>query len=240
MNSPCVSDLFDKVFLETYPYYGFDTIDKLRDNLLKSKLKLEVTDLGAGSKKFKNNHRSVQHLVKYNASPKKQGELLFRLVAYLKPQNIIELGTSLGLGTLYLAMPNPKAQVFTIEGCPEVAKVAGENFKSAQAKNITQKNGSFKDELPKLIHRLDKVDMVYFDGHHNYQATMAYFELCLLKASKSAVFIFDDIHWSKGMTKAWNQIAANTAVSVSFDFFDFGIAILNSDVEKMHGVIKWI
>jgi len=240
LNSPFVSDLFDKVFWETYPYYGFATIDNLRNNLLKSKLKIKVTDLGAGSKKFKSNQRSVRHLVKYNASPKKQGELLFRLVSYLKPQNIIELGTSLGLGTLYLAMPNPKAQVFTIEGCPEIAKVAEQNFKSVQAKNITQQIGSFKVELPKLINKLNKADLVYFDGHHDYQATMAYFELCLPKASKSAVFIFDDIHWSKGMTKAWNQITANSAVSVSFDFFDFGIAILNSDTEKLYGVVKWM
>ncbi len=235
-----VSDLFDKVFWESYPYYGFETIDILRDMLLRSKQKIAVTDLGAGSKKFKGNQRSVRHLVKYNASPKKQGELLFRLTAYLKPHNIIELGTSLGLGTLYLALPNSKARVFTIEGCPEIANVAAQSFKSVQAKNIKQQIGSFRDELPKLINKIDEVDLVYFDGHHDYHATMDYFHICLPKASKSAVFVFDDIHWSRGMTKAWGQISANPAVSVSLDFFDFGIAILNSDTEKMHGVVKWM
>lgn len=240
LNSPFASDLFDEFFCETYPYYAFVVIDKLRDSLLKSNDKIEVTDFGAGSKVFSNNKRSIRHLIKYNASSKEQGELLFRLVTYFKPQNIIELGTSLGLGTLYLALPNSRAHVFTIEGCPKIAKVAEQNFISAQAKNITQLVGSFKSELPKIINKLGKVDMVYFDGHHDYQATMDYFNICLPKAAVSAIFIFDDIHWSQGMTKAWSQIIAHSAVSVSFDFFDFGIAILNKDIEKLNGVVKWM
>lgn len=239
-NLPFVSDFFDKVIWEIYPYYSFAAIDKLRDSLLQSKQKIAVADLGAGSKKFKSHKRFVRHLVKYNASSKKQGELLFRLVAYFKPNNIIELGTSLGLGTLCLAMPNAKAHVFTIEGCPAIANIAAQSFKFAQAKNITQHIGSFISELPKIMNKLEKVDLVYFDGHHDYRATMEYFNICLPKASPLAIFVFDDIYWSKGMTKAWNEISANSAVSVSFDFFDFGIVILNSDMEKLHGVVKWM
>lgn len=239
-SSGFISDIFEKVFLETFPYYHFGTINKIRESLLKSSQKIEVTDLGAGSKKFSSSKRSVRHLIKYNASSKEQGELLFRLVAYCKPQHIIELGTSLGMGTLYLAMPNSKAHVFTIEGCPQIAKLAEQNFKSAQVKNITQQVGSFECQLPKIINKLDKVDLVYFDGHHDYQATLDYFNICLPKASPSAIFIFDDIHWSEGMTKAWSQIIAHPAVSFSLDFLDFGIVILNSDIEKQHGVVKWM
>ncbi|WP_142531583.1 O-methyltransferase [Saccharicrinis carchari] len=238
-NSSFISDVFDRVVWETYPYYNFTAISKIRTALLRSKQKFEITDLGAGSKKFKNNKRSVRHLVKYNASSKKQGELLFRMVAYFKPKTIIELGTSLGLGTLYLAMGNPSTRVHTIEGCPEIAKIAERNFKAEGIGNVTQHVGSFKNELPKLIHVLPALDMVYFDGHHDYMATLMYFNMCLPKASESALFIFDDIYWSAGMTKAWNQIIGHPSVAASFDFFDFGIVILKKDMEKIHGVVKW-
>lgn len=237
-NSDLAEEIAKYILYETSPFYHFKDIDEIRKDLLQSCKKIEVNDLGAGSRKFKTNKRSIQQLAKHNASSNRQGEIISRLVAYFKPKNIIELGTSLGIGTLYLALPNSSSQVFTIEGCPKVSSEAKQNFSIAQAHNIIQHTGSFEKKLPQVLNQLDKVDLVYFDGHHDYQATLNYFEKCLIKTSGLAVFIFDDIYWSEGMAKAWYEIKTHVKVSVSFDLYRFGIVVLNIPHVKESYVIK--
>ncbi len=239
IHPPFAFDLVRHDFYENDSYYHFDLIDKIRRDLLENRGKIDVNDLGAGSKKFSGKLRRISSLVKYNATPKNQGELISRLVVRFKPQNIIELGTSLGLGTLYLSMPNSKAKVFTVEGCSNIAAIAENTFRKAHVTNIYLTNDSFENALPKLLNEMDQVDMVYFDGNHSYDATISYFKMCLEKASDSALFIFDDIHWSKGMDQAWDEIIKNDKVSVSFDLFHLGIAIINKDVLKQHYIVKW-
>jgi predicted O-methyltransferase YrrM len=240
MISPSLAEeLINHVFYEELPYYHYHLINDIRNDLLQSRKQIVVSDLGAGSKKFNDNKRSIRGLVKYNASPRKQGELIARLVSFFKPELIIELGTSLGIGSLYLALPNSKAQIHTIEGCKNLAEQAGINFQIAQAKNIKQHIGNFREILPVVLKNMDGVDMVYFDGHHDYLATMDYFQVCLPKAAPGAVFIFDDIYWSEGMAKAWQEITAHASVAVSFDLFRFGIVILNKEIKKQHYVLNW-
>lgn len=239
IHPPFAFDLVRHIFYEKHRYYHFDVIDEIRMDLLQSQKKISITDFGAGSKKFKSKIRSIQHLIKYNATPTKQGELISRLITEFKPNNIIEFGTSLGIGTLYLALPNLKSNVYTIEGCPNVANEAGVNFSIAQVGHVHQYIGSFKEILPSILNEVDRVDMVYFDGHHDYQATLNYFNACLNKSSESALFIFDDIYWSPGMAKAWNEVIDHPQVSVSFDLFKFGIAVLNRDVKKQHYMVRW-
>ncbi|MCW3805558.1 O-methyltransferase [Plebeiibacterium marinum] len=239
IHPPFAFDLVRHLFYEKHSYYHFEVINEIREELAHDHTLVKVTDLGAGSKKFLHNDRKVKDILKYNATPKRQGELISRLVAMFKPQNIIELGTSLGVGTLYLAMPDSASKVFTIEGCPNISVLAGELFKKAGAHNITPISGSFNDELPIVLRQCQSVDMVYFDGHHDYQATLDYFSLCLEKASKSAIFIFDDIYWSRDMAQAWKEVVAHPQVSISFDLFRFGITILNKEVKKQHYMVRW-
>ncbi len=239
IHPPFAFDLVRHIFYDKHPYYHFEEIDQIRQELLNSNDKVIVKDLGSGSKKFADNSRKIKDLIKYNSTPKSQGELISRLIEEFKSKKIIELGTSLGIGTLYLAMQNSSSQVYTIEGCPNISVIARETFKKAGLTNVKQLVGSFESQLPEALNDLSEVDMVYFDGHHDYNATLKYFEMCLNKASKSALFIFDDIHWSKGMDEAWNKIVQNKRVSISFDLFRFGIAIIDKNVLKQHYIVKW-
>lgn len=239
IHPPFAFDLVRHYFFEKHPYYHFDEIEEIRQALLKNKQLIEIEDLGAGSKVFKSNKRKIGQIAKYNTTPKKQGELISRLVCCLKPKTIIELGTSLGIGTLYLAKPNSKAKVHTIEGCRNIAGVAQSTFAQGNIKNIEQHIGTFENQLPKVLQQLETIDMVYFDGHHGYDATINYFNICRPKASNSAIFIFDDINWSKEMNAAWTKIIEHPCVSISFDLFRFGIAILNLDVHKQNYKVSW-
>ncbi len=46
------------------------------------------------------------------------------------------------------------------------------------------------------------------------------------------MIIMDDIHWSDGMERAWEEIKLNEEVRVSLDLFFHGILILKNDMQK--------
>ena len=239
IHSPFLYNLIRNVLMLNTNYYALDDIADLRYDLLNCSEKINVQDFGAGSKIMKSNSRKIKDIAKHSAINEKFGEMLFRLIEYFKPNTIIELGTSLGIGTLYLAMPNSKAKVFTIEGCKETAKQATENFTKLNVNNISQIIGNIDIELPKLLSNINKLDFVYFDGNHQKQATLNYFNLCLEKTHNDTIFYFDDIHWSKGMESAWEEIKKNKKVTLTIDLFFSGIVFFKKELSKEDFIIKF-
>jgi predicted O-methyltransferase YrrM len=151
-------------------------------------------------------------------------QLLFRLVNHFQPATTLELGTSLGLTTAYLAAANSRQQVITFEGCPNTAAVARETFEKLELKNVRLVEGNLDQTLPATLAGLTKpVDFVFFDGNHRYEPTLRYFEQCLAKAHENSVFVLDDIHWSAEMEQAWEAIKAHSAVTVTVDLFYVGL-----------------
>ena len=57
-------------------------------------------------------------------------------------------------------------------------------------------------------------------------------------AHNDSVFIFDDIHWSKGMEEAWEEIKAHPRVRVTIDSFFWGIVFFRQEQEKEHFTIR--
>jgi len=181
---------------------------------------------------------TVAQVAKRSGCSTKEGELLFRLAQYLKPRNILELGTSLGLGTLYLHLGHEHAHTFTIEGSQALAAVAKQHFADFRA-DITTAVGPIEQELPKLLQNsLPQLDLVYFDAHHTEAATKRYFEQCLPHTHHGSVLIFDDIHWSEGMEKAWAYVSAHPAVGISIDLFDLGLAFFRQKQPKQHFILR--
>src|SRR5690606_18603497 len=107
----------------------------------------------------------------------------------------LELGTSLGLTSAYLALARQTAQLYTFEGCPAIAAQARQNLKTVGVQNAQLIEGNLDQTLPQTLAQLDKVDFVFFDGNHRLEPTLRYFEQCLPKAHEGSVFIFDDIYW---------------------------------------------
>ena len=236
IHSPFLFNLAEDVFFDKNPYYAFDDIWELRQDLLEDETEIEVS---AGSKIMKSNIRKVRQIAKYSALSEKFGELYFKLVNKFKPATILEIGTSIGLGTLYLAMPNSKSKVYTMEGCPETANIAKQNFDFMEVENIEQIIGNFDKVLPNFLSKIEKLDFVYFDGNHRKEPTLQYFEMCLSKVHNNTVFIFDDIHWSKGMEDAWTQVKENKKVTLSIDLFYSGIVFFKKELTKQNFVVKF-
>jgi predicted O-methyltransferase YrrM len=239
VHSPFVFDLITWVIEDKTPYYIYRPIESLRSKLLISDKKISITDLGAGSLVNKARTRKISEIAKNSVKSAKYGQLLFRLVRHFKPDTILELGTSLGITTLYLASPRKTSTVVTLEGCPATASLAQTNIDALNIKNIQLITGDFKDTLPKALAILKKPDLVFFDGNHQKEATLLYFHQCLASIENDTVFIFDDIYWSTGMHEAWEEIKSHSLVTVTIDLFFIGIVFFRKEQEKQHFVIKF-
>ena len=141
--------------------------------------------------------------------------------------------------TLYLAASSKKTNVSTIEACSNTAKVSQINFDKFDAKNIELVNITFINYLPNYLAKINSLDVVFFDGNHQEEATINYFNLCVEKVHQQTVFIFDDIHWSEGMEAAWEQIKKHPKVTSTIDLFFMGIVFFNTELSKEDFVLRF-
>lgn len=231
MHSPFVFDFILHVLNNKKGYTPPAHIETLRKSLLKNVTEIEIEDLGAGSRKGTTKKRTVQQIGATAVKPKKWSYFLYRLVAHYRPQTILELGTSLGISTAYMAAANPNAGIYTIEGSGFIQQLAAQNFKGLGYTNIQIFKGAFDEVLPSLLPAITNVDLAYIDGNHRYAPTMAYFEQLLQKKGPDSIFIFDDIHWSAEMEQAWTEIKAHPSVTISIDLFFMGLIFFRPEVK---------
>ena len=238
LHSPFVFELANAVLEDERWYYAFSDIERLRQKMRNSDVQLELTDLGSVPIGGAPQQRrvSVRQLVRVAASSPEQGRFLFRLVQWLKPKRILELGTSLGIGTMYLAAAAREAQLFSLEGSSDCAHVATANLEIMGLQQHTNVlAGPFRDTLPTALRELQPIDLAFFDGHHQQAATLEYFEHCLPCLQHQSVFVFDDIYWSAGMQAAWKQIQEHPKVTLTVDCFELGLVFFNPDFKsKQH------
>lgn len=229
VHSPFVADLVNAVLEDTRHFYAFSEIEGMRRQLLESKKEARIEDYGAGSKVNKSNSRTIGNITRYSAISPRVGQWLFRLAHFRKPQTILELGTSLGISTMYLTSGALNAKAVTLEGCSDIAKQAQRNFTFLNKINIESREGIFEDLLPTALSDLQKVDLLFLDGDHRAGASLRYFEQCLAYAHEQSVFVIADIHWSEEMETAWKQLKLHPRVSLSIDLFYIGLLFFRTE-----------
>ena len=239
VHPPFLFDLITQVFEDMNDYPGYKEVEDLKEKLKKDQGIISINDLGAGSSMNTNLKRSVSYIARTSSKSKRHGRLMYRLAKYFKPGNILELGTSLGLSTAYMALGSPGSKIITIEGCQNISAIAENNFKQLGIGDIKLITGSFEDELNSVLGSLHQLDFVFIDGNHKQEPTIKYFEQCLSKTVNDSIMIFDDIHWSEGMEKAWEHIKQHPDVSLSIDIFYMGIVLLKKELTKEHFVIRY-
>jgi len=240
MHSPFVFDFILNVLNKKNDYEAPEEIEQLRKELIKNKTALNIVDLGAGSRVNSSQKKSVRQIAKSALKSKRLAQVLFRLVKHYQPENIIELGTSLGVTTAYISKANAAANVTTIEGSESVAAVAKENFRKLNCSNIQLLHGNFDQILPSVIHQLPSIDLAYIDGNHRYQPTINYFHQLLPKISSNSILVFDDIHWSQEMEKAWEEIKSHPSVKYTIDIFFLGFVFFKEEFKvKQHFSIRF-
>jgi len=239
VHPPFLFDLITQVFEDKSDCHDYKIVEDLKERLKKDQRIISINDLGAGSSMNNNPERSVGYIANTSSKSKRHGRLMYRLAKYFKPGNILELGTSLGLSTAYMALGSPGSKIVTIEGCPNISSIAADNFKQLGIKDVELITGSFENELSGILGSLPQLDFVFIDGNHQQKPTIKYFEQCLFKTVNDSIMIFDDIHWSEGMENAWEHIKQHPDVSLSIDVFYMGIVFLKKELTKEHFVIRY-
>lgn len=223
---------------EVYPDFAF--LELMRRSLKNDRTELEVTDFGRGLRFVRERtgeeplryRRSVSSIARRSLQDPSMCRLLYRMVRYFEPSSVLELGTSLGLTTAYLAKARPEARILTLEGCSHTAARADALFRESGNKNIEILIGPFSKTLPNALTKLGKPDLIYIDGDHSYEGVMGNFLQISEHIHEASVLILDDIRWSKGMKQAWLEIAGHPGATLSVDLFRLGIVFFNKSLSK--------
>ena len=239
IHSPFVYSLIKDVFQDKTTFPEYSKISNTRKAYLKSNDVIEIVDFGAGSTIFKDNKRKVSQLAEVSAMTDKYGQLLFRLVKHFKPKTMVELGSCIGIGTSWQAMGNNNSKMYTIEGDPSSHAIAKQTVSNLGLHNVCLLHGTFEEELPKLLDILESVDFAFIDGNHREKPTLEYFNLLKPKLTKRSVVIFDDIHLTEEMERAWTTIKADKDVVFTIDIFRFGLVFFNEGVVKQDFVVRF-
>lgn len=240
VHSPFVFEFITGILEDKRDFSAFYEIELLRNLLLQSEKIIEVTDFGAGSYTMKTKKRPVKIIASTNLISPKFGRLLFRIVHHYKPETILEIGTSLGISTLYLAKAKSQTKLISLEGSESIAEIAQENFRKTHANNIELMLGEFSHTLPQALQQLQNLDLLFIDGNHRKQPTLDYYLQSLPYLHENSIVVFDDIYWSKEMAEAWKIIQQRPEITLSFDLFFKGIVFFKKAFRtKQHFILRY-
>ena len=242
IHSPYLFELVRFVLRDKNAYYCFADIERRRESLLACEDVLDVMDFGsAGSPEGKLVKRRVCDIAKTHLERPKIGQLLFRLVNFIaqhekRPLEILELGTSLGVTTAYLASADSRNKVVTLEGSERVLQVAQGVWSALRLENIEWRQGNIDDTLYKCAR--EKLDLAYVDANHTFEATMRYVRFLLPRMNEKGVIVVDDIHHSEQMELAWNTLKNDKRVTTSVDLYYVGLLFVDPHYLKRHYRIR--
>lgn len=237
IHSPFFFDFYRRVIRGQTNPGEFTSIEKLRSDLLDNDTTLSGVDLGAGSALLKENQRTLGEIARISVTPRELIELYVRIIREFGSQRIVELGSCLGITTLYLAQLE-NTQVFTFEGSPALASVSLTNYEFFDKKNIQLIEGNIDSTLPDFLQDPAKINFVLMDANHTYASTLKYFTWLTRRLNEKSVVVIDDIHWSEGMEKAWEELRRHALVYGSIDLFRCGILFFDPALNRQHYVLS--
>lgn len=240
IHSPFVYDFVRNVLNDRQQYPAYKRVEAMRQLLLKDKTKIYEDDMSPPPPGPGDYRSSIADITRYTVKRKKWAQLLFRIVRHYSPMNMLELGTSMGISTSYMALANMDARVITCEYSGPVLEYARRNFEALHLNNIQVVKGHFDDTLDDVLAQMPQIDLAFMDGNHRFEPTVRYFEQLLPKTHPASVIVLDDIHWSEGMEMAWKEIKQHPSVKLTIDLFFFGLVFFNEDIKvKQHFTIRF-
>lgn len=162
------------------------------------------------------------------SKPPSSCRLLLALTRQLRPRSVVEMGTNIGISGVYIAAGlelNGSGRLVTLEGAPSKAALAEAKFRELglRAEIVI---GDFALTLRPALEELATVELAFIDGFHEGTATLRYHSILKQYAPDGAVLAYDDIRWSKGMARAWQQIQNDSDVELALDLGDIGLCVL--------------
>ncbi len=218
-------DLFNEVILnkDIIPE-NVNGIFDLYTQLKRSDEEIHFSDFGAGSRVMKKEKRKVGYIAKYSSTLPKYGLLLNKTVKHFGVKKILEFGTSLGLGTAYLASGNNIEKIISVDACKETLKFADKNLKKMKIINLQLVNKPFDDIIDNNYLKDEKFHLIYIDGNHKGDSVLKYYHhLSEYHSEQPSIIIIDDINWSGDMNFSWKKICRENKNDCHLDIYRMGL-----------------
>lgn len=253
IHSPYLFALVHHIMRDKNTYYCFADIERRREMLLACNDTLDVIDYGSqGSPQGMHVQRRVCDIARNHLENPKIAQLLFRIVLFMQQNekrhlNIVELGTSLGLTTAYLAAADSRNKVVTFEGSEALLKIAQDTWKTLKLENIVWQLGNIdytlfntrKDNFDSTPSSTDEnIDLAFIDANHTYEATKRYASFLLKRLNTKGILAIDDIHYSPDMERAWQELKQDPAVTTSMDLYHVGLLFVDPHYLKRYYKIR--
>jgi len=221
---------------DVYAYWM--QIEEERRFLKASDRRVEIVDFGAGSLVSKAKTRKVSALASSELAPKRWGRRLAILRNQLPPGPVLELGTSLGVTTAYLATQEVNHKVITLEGNPGTLLVAAEMWKHLGVLNrMVPILGNIDETLAEGL-KYGPFSLAVIDANHRSGPVQQYFEAILPHMHPDGCIVIDDIYWTPDMTAAWHLLAAHPSVGQAVDLYRQGWLFLRPNQARQRFVLR--
>ncbi len=239
IHSPYVFYLVSQVFRNKINAVVVFKIENIRKKLISGTDEIKVRDLGSGAGNNEIRIRRVKEIARYSPVTKKYGIFLARMASEFGGKYIVELGTSFGISTMYMAGASPDSVIYSVEGSQSIATIAAENFNDLQFNNIRLLNGSFEEHLPAIMDLPGNPGLVFIDGNHRKEAVLRYFSAFCKKSDSRTVIVFDDIRYSPEMEEAWEIIKKDERASFTLDIWRMGIVFFKKGITSGNYNIRY-
>lgn len=214
-------------------------VEKARRLFLNNNSYITVLDLGSGSLKMGQQRRRISDIASFSSTRKRYIKLLSGLAGACRGKPILELGTSLGIGTMAMALSAPESMVTTIEACPNISELAGESFSRSGLNNINMLNGPIDDVLLPFLEESEAPGLVFIDANHSMEPLLRYFDIIADHADNETVVVIDDIHLSRSMEQGWRGIRMDKRVKVTIDVLQMGLVLFRSEMRAEDFVVRY-
>lgn len=201
------SDFFFITFViyEKLPFYAYSSLHHLR--------------------------RLVAHLPGHR---EKVDKLFFRLVNYVRPMTVIEIGTGSGMTTRYMHEANPDMDIYTIsdEKNTQVERIF------ASKNNIHYLEGGLK-EILNLLNAINDGNPKFFHVAHIPFYEEAYEEIIDYATDKDCMIVSYP-YADKNKRKWWKSVVDDERTGVTFDLYDIGIVFFDKKRTKENRVVNFL
>lgn len=202
---------------------------------------IAVEDFGAGSKIIKTSERKVSSIVKTSATKYKYGLLYQKLVDYYNINSVLELGTSLGVGTMFFALASHNVHVTTIEACNNIYEFTKKQFDDRGIQNVSFINAKFDDVFNNSMLEFKKFDLFFIDGNHKSNKVLEYCKFIEDKlVNDRYIIIIDDINWNCDMYNAWRQLIDLHRDCCVLNLFHIGVVFKGFEYQQDDFIIKFV
>ena len=237
VHSPFVFDLITSCFYKTKSKNDLTIFLNYKKELSKNNSLSEISNFNFMSNFLLSHKRKRSRIFKDSEISNKRARLLIHLIQYLKPKNILEIGTGFGINTVVLSSAQRNSKITTLDENEQTVNVIKEMFKKNTYKHVKFLTGNFDITLPQVFNN-NIYDFIYFKGSCENKTTLNYFEYSLSSIHNNSVLLFENIHSNRESEKVWNSIKKHKKVTVTIDTFLWGFVFFRKEQEKEHFIIR--